>query len=86
LLFIAQTSDKQTEIVFEINVNELYYIVQPAKSVGIFGQTKLVTLKMLDARPGFIIKFLKRSLIVNVYLKRELSTASLQFSTASLQS
>ena len=29
---------------------------------------------MLDARPGFIIKFLKRSLIVNFYLKHELST------------
>ena len=29
---------------------------------------------MLDARPGFIVKFLKRSLIVNL-LKHELSTA-----------
>jgi hypothetical protein len=35
---------------------------------------------MLDARPGFIVKFLKRSLIVNL-LKHELSTASLQSST-----
>ena len=40
----------------------------------------LSILKMLDARPGFIVKFLKRSLIVNV-LKHELSTASLQSST-----
>jgi hypothetical protein len=36
---------------------------------------------MLDGRPGFIIMFLKRSLIVNFYLKHELSTASLQSST-----
>ena len=36
---------------------------------------------MLDARPGFIIKFLKRSLIVHFYLKHELSTARLQSST-----
>ena len=35
---------------------------------------------MLDARPGFIIKFLKRYLIVN-FFKHELSTASLQSST-----
>ena len=41
---------------------------------------------MLDARPRFIIKILKRSLIHNL-LKHELSTASLQFSkTADLQS
>jgi hypothetical protein len=33
---------------------------------------------MLDARPEFIIKFLKRSLIVNFYLKHKLSIASLQ--------
>jgi hypothetical protein len=32
---------------------------------------------MLDARPGFIVKVLKRSLIVNL-LKHELSTASLK--------
>ncbi len=38
-------------------------------------------LKMLDARPGFIIKFLKRSLIVNFIRKHKLSTASLQPST-----
>ena len=35
---------------------------------------------MLDARPGFIIKFLKRSLIVKS-IKHELSTGSLQSST-----
>ena len=39
-----------------------------------------ISLKMLDARPGFIVKFLKRSLIVNL-LEHELSTASLQSST-----
>jgi hypothetical protein len=42
---------------------------------------KIMILKMLDARPGFIIKFLKHSLIVSFYLKHELSTASLQSSS-----
>jgi hypothetical protein len=43
-------------------------------------QHYISVLKILDARPGFIVKFLKRSLIVNL-LKHELSTASLQSST-----
>ncbi len=30
-----------------------------------YKSNKEITLKILDARPGFIIKFLKRSLIVN---------------------
>ena len=38
-------------------------------------------LRMLDARPGFITKFLKRSMIVKFNKKYELSTASLQSST-----
>ena len=43
LLFIVQTSDKQTEIDFQMNANELYPIVKPAIIVGICGQTGLVT-------------------------------------------
>ena len=42
-LFIAQTADKQTEIDFQINANELYSIVKSARIVGIFGQNTLVT-------------------------------------------
>ena len=38
---------------------------------------------MQDARPGFIIKFLKRSLIEK-FIEHELPTASLQSSTVSL--
>jgi hypothetical protein len=43
LLFIAQTSDKQTEIDFQTDENELYSIVKPARIVGIFGHATLVT-------------------------------------------
>ena len=43
LLFIVQTSDKQTEIEFQMNANELYPIVKPTIIVGICGQTGLVT-------------------------------------------
>ena len=41
--FIVQTSDKQTEINFQMNANELYPIVKPEVIVGICGQTRLVT-------------------------------------------
>ena len=43
LLFIVQTLDKQTEIDFQTNANELYPIIKPAIIVGICGQTGFVT-------------------------------------------
>ena len=42
-VFFSQTSDKRTEMDFQMNANELYSIVKPARIVGIFGQTTLVT-------------------------------------------
>ena len=40
---MVQTSDKQTEIDFQMNANELYPIVKSAIIVGICGETGLVT-------------------------------------------
>ena len=40
---MVQTSDKQTEIDFQMNANELYPIVKPAIIVEICEQTGLMT-------------------------------------------
>jgi hypothetical protein len=44
LLFIAETSDKQTETDFQMNVSEPYSIIaKRAEILGIFEQTTHVT-------------------------------------------
>ena len=43
LLFKGPTSEKKTEIDFQMNANQLYPIVKPAIIVGMCAETGLVT-------------------------------------------
>ena len=70
-VFIAQTSEKQNEIDFQINANELYSIVKPARTVGIFGQTTLMTSIGIHAIGCLYFLNCGTSVVSNVFKNRK---------------